>query len=65
MPQSFDQTTDPLAPENDYEDDFEWGPMVIQVSAEDSIGDLARDPGKGNVPSGTPLARGSQASDFM
>ena len=65
MPQSFDQTTDPLAADNEVTDeDSQWGPMVAGIIAEDSLGDLVRDPGKGDT-GGAPTWKGSQASDFM
>lgn len=60
------QTTDPLAPENDDDTSpMAWDDGDVGVPpAQETYPDLVRDPGMGNVPSGTPLARGSQASDF-
>ena len=60
------QTTDPMSAVNDPENAESPRDDAMRgvPPAEDSYPDLVRDPGKGNVPAGTPLARGSQASDF-
>lgn len=55
------QTTDPLAGSNREPNPTEW---PNGQPAEDALPPVVRDPGKGNVPAGTPLWRGSQSSDF-